>query len=271
MTIELCINVLANWFERFKSNIWNWFDVLIVSLSLIGLTPAGLSLHIVLLLRSCRVLRIFGKLKAVTKIFSALAYAVLPMFVPPDVPFSGLGMISCVALTGRMRFSSSSSSLQYVSDPAHRRSLLSLRQGSLLADSIVGVTYYSSDAPDQFGTFARGFIAMFRITIGRCGLESSCCLLFSNSFTIFSTFLRLGLVPLICWLRPGSVEWWFEDFPAINVDGSINFWPSLFLISYVVSAPLYNGTLTQSVADAVILYTFAFTNCTLLFAAARWL
>ena len=80
---ELCVNAFANWFEQFKVNLWNWFDVLIVSLSLVGLTPAGLSLRIVLLLRSCRVLRIFGKLKAVTKIFSALSYAVMPMSVAP--------------------------------------------------------------------------------------------------------------------------------------------------------------------------------------------
>ena len=31
----------------------------------------------------------------------------------------------------------------------------------------MGVTYYSDMAPEQFGTFARAFIAMFRITIGR--------------------------------------------------------------------------------------------------------
>jgi hypothetical protein len=78
-TVELCINIYANWFREFASSLWNWFDVLIVSLSLVGLTPAGLSLRIVLLLRCCRVLRIFGKLKEVAKIFSALSYAILPM------------------------------------------------------------------------------------------------------------------------------------------------------------------------------------------------
>jgi hypothetical protein len=79
-TAELCINMLANWFRDFVSSLWNWFDVAIVSLSLIGLSPAGLSLRIVLLLRCFRVLRIFGKLKAVAKIFSALSYAILPMY-----------------------------------------------------------------------------------------------------------------------------------------------------------------------------------------------
>jgi hypothetical protein len=78
-TAELFINLYANWYREFISSLWNWFDVLIVSLSLIGLTPAGLSLRIVLLFRCCRVLRIFGKLKEVAKIFSALSYAILPM------------------------------------------------------------------------------------------------------------------------------------------------------------------------------------------------
>ncbi len=78
-TAELCINIYANWLLDFVSSIWNWFDLLIVSLSLVGLAPAGLSLRIVLLLRCCRVLRIFGKLKEVAKIFSALSYAILPM------------------------------------------------------------------------------------------------------------------------------------------------------------------------------------------------
>ncbi len=78
-TVELCINAYAHWFRDFVSSLWNLFDVLIVSLSLIGLTPAGLSLRLVLLLRCCRVLRIFGKLREVTKIFTALSYAILPM------------------------------------------------------------------------------------------------------------------------------------------------------------------------------------------------
>lgn len=35
---------------------------------------------------------------------------------------------------------------------------------------------------------------------------------------------------------PGrSAEFWFEDFPAVDSDGTINFGPSTFLISYVVS------------------------------------
>ena len=77
--MELCINAYANWFSQFRSNFWNWFDFSIVSLSLLGLLPVGLSLRFILVLRSCRVLRIFGKIKSVRRIFTALYYAILPM------------------------------------------------------------------------------------------------------------------------------------------------------------------------------------------------
>jgi hypothetical protein len=55
------------------------FDVVVVGLSLVCLAPSGLSLRLVLLLRSSRVIRIFGKWKSVSKIFSALAYSIIPM------------------------------------------------------------------------------------------------------------------------------------------------------------------------------------------------
>ena len=77
-TAELCINLYANWFREFISSLWNWFDVLIVPLPLIGLTPVAGGPEPELL-RCCRVLRIFGKLNEVAKIFSALSYAILPM------------------------------------------------------------------------------------------------------------------------------------------------------------------------------------------------
>ena len=78
-SVELVINAFANWLRDFVCNGWNLFDVVIVALSIVGLAPVGLPVRLVLLLRCCRVLRIFGKLPAVAKIFSALSYSVLPM------------------------------------------------------------------------------------------------------------------------------------------------------------------------------------------------
>jgi hypothetical protein len=67
----------------------------------------------------------------------------------------------------------------------------------LFPDAIAGVTFFSTVAPGYFDTFARGFVSMFRITIG-------------------------------------SVDWWYEIFPIVESDGSINMRPSFFLISYVI-------------------------------------
>ena len=78
-TFELAVNAYANWFDEFRRNYWNWFDFAIVSLSLVGLMPFGLPLRFALVLRSCRVLRIFGKIKSVRRIFCALSYAIKPM------------------------------------------------------------------------------------------------------------------------------------------------------------------------------------------------
>jgi hypothetical protein len=78
-TLELMLNLFANWLRPFLSNMWSIFDLIIVTLSLLGLVIAGLPLRLLLLLRCCRVLRIFGKLRSVVKIFSALAYSVSPM------------------------------------------------------------------------------------------------------------------------------------------------------------------------------------------------
>ena len=32
----------------------------------------------------------------------------------------------------------------------------------------MGVTFFSSKSPENFDTFCRAFVSMFRITIGRC-------------------------------------------------------------------------------------------------------
>ena len=78
-TAELVINMYAHWLKPFIDNPWSVFDLLIVALSLIGLAPIGLPLSLLLLLRCCRVLRIFGKFPSVSSIFSALATSLLPM------------------------------------------------------------------------------------------------------------------------------------------------------------------------------------------------
>ena len=52
---------------------------------------------------------------------------------------------------------------------AHCRARLTARAARAAADAIIAVTFYGDAAPESFGTFARGFVAMFRIMIGRWG------------------------------------------------------------------------------------------------------
>jgi hypothetical protein len=78
------------------------------------------------------------------------------------------------------------------------------------ADAIAGVTFFSTLAPGYFDTFSRAFVSMFRITIG-------------------------------------SVDWWYDIFPIVESDGSINIRSSFFLISYVIVVNWYFFQITIAV------------------------
>jgi hypothetical protein len=78
-TAELAVNLYAHWLRPFLRNPWSIFDLLIVGLSLVGLAPIGLPLSLLLLFRCARVLRVFGRFKAASGIFSALAKSSIPM------------------------------------------------------------------------------------------------------------------------------------------------------------------------------------------------
>jgi hypothetical protein len=78
-TLELLLNAFANWLRPFVTNGWSMFDFFIVTLSLVSLAVDGVPVRLILLLRCCRVLRIFGKLPSVAKIFAALFQSLIPM------------------------------------------------------------------------------------------------------------------------------------------------------------------------------------------------
>jgi hypothetical protein len=75
--IELLMNLAANWWRRFLRSPWNILDVAMVTSGLLS----TLSLHLVVLrlLRIARVLRIFGKVRVLREIISALASSLIPM------------------------------------------------------------------------------------------------------------------------------------------------------------------------------------------------
>ena len=76
---ELVINACANWIWPFLTNPWSIIDLVVVLLSFVSLAGAGMSVRVILLLRCFRVIRIFGKIPSVTKIFSALFRSLVPM------------------------------------------------------------------------------------------------------------------------------------------------------------------------------------------------
>ena len=45
----------------------------------------------------------------------------------------------------------------------------------------------------------------------------------------------------------GSVDWWFDVFPIVELDGSINIRSSFFLISYVIVVNWYFFQITIAV------------------------
>ncbi len=75
--IELLVNIAANWWRRFLRSPWNLLDVAMVTSGVLS----TFSLHMVVLrlLRIARVLRIFGKVRVLREIISALASSLIPM------------------------------------------------------------------------------------------------------------------------------------------------------------------------------------------------
>ena len=118
-TAELLVNIYAHWFERFWRDGWwpdisrnffalniyiclhaciewslwccgrfrsltslmcrNVFDFLIITISLISLGPFKLPVNIIRLMRTFRVLRLFGRLKSLRQIFLALTASLIPV------------------------------------------------------------------------------------------------------------------------------------------------------------------------------------------------
>ncbi len=77
--VELVLNLYAQWFQPFFSDGWNLLDLGIVAISLIGLAPVDLPVSLILTLRAIRVVRLFGKIKSLRKMMTALSFSIPPM------------------------------------------------------------------------------------------------------------------------------------------------------------------------------------------------
>ena len=72
-TIELGVNIFANWMKDFISDGWCWFDLLVVVISLVNhVVEDNSHLDVLRTMRTFRVLRLFRKLKSLRQIISAI-------------------------------------------------------------------------------------------------------------------------------------------------------------------------------------------------------
>jgi hypothetical protein len=93
--IELGINMFANWMYRFFRNGWNWLDILIVLMSLLDFGPFDNPLWLVRLMRAFRVVRLFGRVKELTKMISAISASLFPMMNAFVILFVVLSICEC--------------------------------------------------------------------------------------------------------------------------------------------------------------------------------
>ena len=95
--IELLINIVANWWRRFLKSPWNLLDVAMVTSGV--LSTVSLQLVVLRLLRIARVLRIFGKVRALREIITALASSLIPMASAFFILVIMMCMCECCDLT----------------------------------------------------------------------------------------------------------------------------------------------------------------------------
>jgi hypothetical protein len=77
--VELAINAFAHWFKPFISDGWNIFDLIVVTFSLVALGPVKVPVNVTRSLRAFSVTRLFGRLKGLKNIVTALASSVIPV------------------------------------------------------------------------------------------------------------------------------------------------------------------------------------------------
>ena len=76
-TVDLALNLFANWFLPFVRDFWSVFDFVIVSLSLVAIFYTNLPAAN--LFRAFRILRLLSTMRALEKIIWAVSASIFPM------------------------------------------------------------------------------------------------------------------------------------------------------------------------------------------------
>ena len=125
-TIELLVNMFATFLWEFVGDAWNWFDFVVVAVSLISLVLTDLpGADVLRLMRCFRVFRLFKRIPSLRKIMGAITKSLVPM-----------GNAFCIVCLVTAIF------------------------------AIVAVTFFASDAPHNFSSFFVAFFSLFQSMTG---------------------------------------------------------------------------------------------------------
>jgi hypothetical protein len=125
-TIELLVNLFATFLWEFVGDAWNWFDFVVVAVSLISLVLTDLpGADVLRLMRCFRVFRLFKRIPSLRKIMGAITKSLVPM-----------GNAFCIVCLVTAIF------------------------------AIVAVTFFASDAPHNFSSFFVAFFSLFQSMTG---------------------------------------------------------------------------------------------------------
>ncbi len=150
--LELCVNIFANWPQKFVRSGWNWLDLFVVVMSIVDFGPFDIPNWLVRLMRAFRIVRLFGRVQELTKMFSAITASLFPMMNAFVILIIVLSI--CEHLFNSLL--------------VHFASILCISR----ADAILGVSLFGDIAPDQFGKFNRAFVTLFKIAAGDTWIDA---------------------------------------------------------------------------------------------------
>mmetsp|Transcript_42423 Transcript_42423/g.86731 ORF Transcript_42423/g.86731 Transcript_42423/m.86731 type:complete len:381 (+) Transcript_42423:198-1340(+) len=79
-TVEVCLNAYGHWARPFFSDAWSVFDLVVVAMALLSFFVSQIpGVSILRVMRAFRVLRLFGRLKALRQIINALTASIVPV------------------------------------------------------------------------------------------------------------------------------------------------------------------------------------------------
>jgi voltage-gated sodium channel len=158
-TLELVLNIYGNWWNKFGYDYWNWFDAVVVAISLISLTMGGVEgIGALRLLRAFRVVRLFKRAASLRKILKAINQAIPGM-----------------------------------------RDAFAILMLVMMLYAIMGVDFYGPDHDVFFGNFLKAFFTMFQMmtTEGWADIARDVMAEQGDSHAIFFvSFIMLGNIIL---------------------------------------------------------------------------